>query len=305
VTDDGGARRTAPRVSVVVATAGRPDLLRQTLPSLAASVKRVPGTELLIVEQRGKTAEELCKELDVGAVVIRDAGLGASRARNIGSERAAGEVVLFTDDDCVVPDAWVEDHQQAHAAASVVASCGAVQGLTRAPTGDDLTALVAVHRRGAAPWTIGHGSNIAVRRSALAAIGGWDERMGPGTTRPAGEDADLIFRLLREGDIVSGVGAPVLHVDWRNAAENVRNLRTYELGAGAWIGKALRNQGVTKAYPLVTGRLRLLADRWRVATSNGDRVETARGLVQFGVGLARGFALKEERAMPDGRSSEG
>ena len=293
------------RVSVVVVTAGRPDLLRQTLPTTAAAVNRVRGTELVIVEQRGQMVEKLCAELDVGATVVADPGIGASRARNIGTARSGGDVVLYTDDDCMVPESWVEEHQQALAASRIVASCGAVEGLTRAPTGDDLTALSRVHGRSAAPWTVGHGSNIAVRRSVLTLIGGWDERIGPGTRLPAGEDADLIFRLLRQGDIVSGVGDPVVHVGWRTDMEEARNLRSYELGAGTWIGKALRTEGITKAYPLVGGRLRLLAERWRMARTRGDRTETVRGLVGFGAGLVRGYALQKQGPMTNGRPREG
>jgi glycosyltransferase involved in cell wall biosynthesis len=306
VTDLSGVGEPAPsRVSVVVVTAGRPDLLRQTLPALSTAVQGVPGAELVIVEQRGNTVEKLCAELDVAAAVVSDPGRGASRARNIGTARSGGDVVLYTDDDCIVPESWVEEHQRAHATLRVVASCGAVEGLTRAPTGDDLAALSRVHGRSAAPWTVGHGSNIAVRRSVLTAIGGWDERIGPGTRLPAGEDADLIFRLLRQGDVASGVGDPVVHVDWRTDTEDMRNLRSYELGAGTWIGKALRTEGITKAYPLVGGRFRLLAERWRMARTRRERAETAQGFVRFGAGLVRGYALQEQRPMADGRPREG
>ena len=304
MTESGVAGDDRPRMSVVIATAGRPGLLRQALPAAAASVRRVPGAELVVVEQTSEVAEKLCSELGITAVVVFDPGRGVSRARNIGTARAAGEVVLFTDDDCIVPEAWVEDHLGAHAAASIVASCGAVGGLSRAPTGDDLAAVSGIHTKTSAPWTVGHGSNLAVRRSVLSALGGWDERIGPGTRLPAGEDADLIFRLLRAGDIVSGVGAPVSHIEWRTAAESARNLRSYELGAGAWIGKALRNQGVKQAYPLVLGRLGLLGERWRTAHSRDDRVETVRGFVTFGAGLARGYVLEKEGPVSQGRPRE-
>src|SRR4051812_31773577 len=109
-----------PRMSVVVATSGRAELLRQTLPALAASVAAVSGAELLIVEQRGRATVGLCADLGVAAEVVSDPGQGASRARNLGTAEAEGEVVLFTDDDCVVPERWVADHQRAHAAGTIV-----------------------------------------------------------------------------------------------------------------------------------------------------------------------------------------
>ena len=89
---------------------------------------------------------------------------------------------------------------------------------------------------------IGHSANMAVRRDALLAIGGFDERIGPGTAGSfMGEDADVIHRLLCTGaTAVSGTGSPVEHVGWRSTQETRLNLFAYERGAGNWIGKALR-----------------------------------------------------------------
>lgn len=229
--------------TVVVCTRERPRLLEETLPTVAAAAQRVAGTGLVVVEQGRPAAAAICARLNVEAQVLHDDGVGAARGRNLGARKAGGSVVLFTDDDCAVPAEWVRDHLEAMAEPDVVASFGVVDGVSRFSTqAPDPVAWPALHHAGSPPWAIGHSSNMAVRRDALLEVGGFDERFGPGSPRGVlGEDAELIVRLLRcGGTIRSGTGAPVRHLEWRSPQEHYRNLTAYERGAGAWIGKLLR-----------------------------------------------------------------
>jgi GT2 family glycosyltransferase len=246
---------------------------------------------VVIVEQGQPAAAALCAQLGVEASVIADSERGASRARNVGARCSHGDALLFTDDDCVVPETWVRDHLDALADGTVDAAFGAVTGLSRTE-GADPTALSRVHRHASLPWHVGHGSNMAVRRSAFDAVGGWDDRLGPGTGRPAGEDADLIVRLLAAGFAVrSGVGSPVVHMDWRTGDEQRRNLQAYDLGAGVWIGKVLRTQGRRIGLRYVRARRRLFADRRRQAEGLGARVTVFHAMLTFVRGLVRGYRL--------------
>jgi GT2 family glycosyltransferase len=281
--------------TVIVCTRNRPAQLRESLPAVALAVSRVPASELLIVEQGDRVVEDICAELDIKATVVHDDAVGAARARNHASRVARGDVLLFTDDDCDAGPSWVSDHLNAMHDQRLTASFGAVDGLTRlaAPGVVDPTRRRRRHRRGTAPWLVGHSANMAVTRDAFAAVGGFDERLGPGAPgRLIGEDADLIFRLLRRGAVVaSGVGDAVQHLGWRSAGENTSNLVAYERGAGAWIGKALReNRRV--AVPHFRERVALL---WaRVAHHPGllaSPVTIIRSIGAFGVGLVRGLTM--------------
>jgi glycosyltransferase involved in cell wall biosynthesis len=253
----------SPSATVILCTRNRPDLLRRAVQSASLALAR--GAEFIIVEQGEPAAAALCKELEIDAVVVRDTGVGAARARNIGSRRATGDVLLFTDDDCEVPPTWVSDHLGEFSDEEVVASFGVVTGLSRLqPPGGgeqdtDPVSWRGRHRRGALPWNIGHSANMAVRRSAFVAVGGFDERLGPGAPGAyIGEDADLIVRLLdSDGLAVSGVGQPVRHAEWRSDQETANNLVSYERGSGAWIGKTLRsNRSIGGRY--LRDRLTLL-----------------------------------------------
>jgi glycosyltransferase involved in cell wall biosynthesis len=235
--------RTDRSASIVICTRERPQLLERCLRAVAVAAAEVPGTEVVIVEQGAPSAARICAEIGLDALVVSDEGVGASRARNIGAETARGEVVLFTDDDCEVPPGWVRSHLYTLRDREVAASFGRVGGL-RLYEEDDPTTIPLRHRKGIVPWRIGHASNMAVFRADLLAVGGFDERLGPGIPGKAtGEDADLIARLLRAGYfLATGGGDAVSHVDWRSETDQHSNLVDYEYGAGLWIGKAFREE---------------------------------------------------------------
>ncbi len=289
------------RATIVLCTRERPDVLEASLPSVAQAAANAQGTQMLIVEQGEPRAREICNRLGIPATVLHDDGTGAARARNLGAAKAAGEIVLFTDDDCHVPPEWVVDHVAAIKNGGVVATCGVVRGIS--PLGDegeDPVAWPAYHHAGSPPWAIGHSSNMAVWRDVLLAAGGFDERFGPGA--PGSficEDADLIVRLLRSGGAIrAGVGTPVQHVEWRSAGENYRNLRAYERGSGAWIGKLLREDR-DAAVPYLRERIELLRNRL------GDQISVRTHpmlalltVVDFVRGLAFGLRLSAWNGSP-------
>lgn len=119
------------------------------------------------------------------------------------------------------------------------------------------------------------------------------------------EDADLIVRLLNAGGTVaSGVGAPVEHLDWRSEAADYRNLRAYERGAGAWIGKLLREQP-RAALPYLGPRLYPLDARIREAFfERRGRTQTVLSVGSFARGLCfwdRTPKMGESRRRRDNR----
>lgn len=276
--------------TAVLCTRGRPELATEAIAHLARAVAAAGDAELLVVEQGGP--ELAAAAGAVGARHVHDPGRGVSRARNIGARHAAGDIVLYTDDDCIVPASWVSGHVLALADAEVTATFGVVSGLARGE-GPDPVARRARHRVGAAPWDIGHSSNMAVRRAALLAVGGFDERLGPGAPgRAAGDDPDLIVRLLAAGAVIeSGVGEPVVHVPWRDDAETRSTLLAYEWGAGAWLGASLRARRPYVARH-VRIRLRMLRRLAREQWDAGSRSAPARLTGAFVLGLLHGVRLE-------------
>ncbi len=300
--------QTRSTASVVVCTRDRPELLRTCLLSIGRAVTDMPETEVIVVEQGRPAAGALCSEIGLPATVVRDERTGVSRARNIGAQRARGDVVLFTDDDCEVPADWVERHLEALADPEAHASFGEVSGLSRWGDAElDPAARPSRHSQGSPPWLIGHSSNMAVRRAAFLSAGGFDERLGPGSgSRAAGEDADLIVRLLRSGAVLlSGTGEAVRHIEWRSVAEHAAMLVAYEHGAGVWIGKALREQP-RAALAHLRWRVGLLRDYAADGRENeGGPVPTLALAGALARGLATGVRMHPWRGRPSTRDDRG
>ncbi len=109
-----------PKVSVVIPTFNRADKLRDCLHGLSQQSMR--DFEIIIVDDASTDGTSEVVSAFVAAhpalrisTVRLEKNRGCATARNEGINRAVGEVVFFTDDDCVVPSNWLEVHMDAHA----------------------------------------------------------------------------------------------------------------------------------------------------------------------------------------------
>jgi GT2 family glycosyltransferase len=81
---------------------------------------------------------------------------------------------------------------------------------------------LARHRRGGAPvWDIGAGANMAFRRAAVLAAGGFDERLDVGAAGCSG-DSELWYRLLAAGGVCVYTPAAVVHHHHRRTLPELR-----------------------------------------------------------------------------------
>lgn len=239
-------------ITALVCTRDRPALLAEALAALAAGSG--DGDELLVVDAGDGPAGDVPS----GTKVLRSPP-GKSRQLNAGIRAAAHDVVVITDDDCLVPPGWPRAMAEAvRHHDDVGAAFGPVEGLSAVPGAPPPRRLPP----GEAPawtWEYAHGAAMAVRRSAVLAVGGFDESLGPGTAGRAGEDHDLALRLREAGwRVVVADAPPVVHAAWRSTDEERANARTYERGAGAVVGRALRRAPrSTLRYAAVRGRHQL------------------------------------------------
>ncbi len=195
------------RVSVVVPTYRRPDLLDRCLSALLAQDLDPAAYEVVIAddaagEDTRRLVEKWSQLSRCALVYVPVTGThGPAAARNAGWRRARGPVVAFTDDDCVPDRGWL----RAGLAAlkdGVAAVCGGVRmPLPRPPTD---------YERNEAGLETAEfvTANCFCRRDVLAEIGGFDERF----TLAWREDSDLHFTLLERGyAVVRAPEALVVH----------------------------------------------------------------------------------------------
>ena len=148
---------------------------------------------------------------DVRLLSIPPSGLSA--ARNIGAEAATGEILAFTDDDCEPDREWLVRLGRAFLDSEISAAGGPnlpppartpIEAVIRSAPGAPSHVLFDDTHAEHLP-----GCNIAVRRAAFDAIGGFDPIF-----RTAGDDVDFCWRLSDAGHRLGFVpGAFVWH--WR------------------------------------------------------------------------------------------
>jgi GT2 family glycosyltransferase len=175
--------------SVVIPTHNRPASLARCLRALSAQLS-APDFEVVVVDNGSDPP------LDTPVVrglprarLLRTDFPGPGPARNRGWRTAAGEVVLFTDDDTEPGPEWVA------AACAFLAERRdhvGVEGPVSSPPWDPLREHSLENGRPGAYWTC----NLAFRRDALVRLDGFDERLAYHC-----EDMDLAFRALRLGPI--------------------------------------------------------------------------------------------------------
>lgn len=105
---------TAPKFSVVICTYNQADALKNALLSINNSkgIAAASDIELLVVINNSTdNTEEICKKFATISIVpfryVFEIEQGLSYARNRGVEESSGELIVFTDDDVVVPDHWL------------------------------------------------------------------------------------------------------------------------------------------------------------------------------------------------------
>jgi len=186
------------RVSVVVVSHGRPRDLRRCL--VACSQLDYAAFELVVVaDLRGLYAiEDLPFKRTLRIVQFDDTNI--SKARNLGIGQSGGDIVAFIDDDAVPEPTWLHHLNKTFRTTDAAAVCGSVSGRNGISdqsfcpwiTPDGQTYDGTGVPSGAVPKLVG--TNMAIRRDALAAINGFDPNF-----RFFLEDADLSFRLASAG----------------------------------------------------------------------------------------------------------
>jgi GT2 family glycosyltransferase len=245
-----------PAFTIVVCTRDRPGPLARCLAALA----RLEGVEHEVVVVDSASPDSATREVVAATPFryVREELPGLDRARNRGAAEARHDLLAYTDDDTEADPGWLRGLAAAFAEPTVAAVTGRVlaaetetpaqrlferhgAGMDKGPVRRDF------RRDTMRPWErvatqrIGVGANLAVRKAALEAIGGFDPALDVGTPARGAGDLDLFYRLLRAGLAIRyEPSAVVRHHHRRGMPELRRQLRDNACSFGVYLLRLCR-----------------------------------------------------------------
>jgi O-antigen biosynthesis protein len=197
-----------PRVSVVVAVYNGAETLDQCIQSLRVLEYPGPEPELIVVDNgsRDGTLALLDRHRD-RVTVAHERRRGAAAARNTGVRQASGEVVAFTDADCVVDSAWLRHLVQPLRDPRVGIAGGTILSAEPRTTVTLFGERIHDHHKAIQVYRPHYAITMswASRREVLQRLGGFDESF------LRAQDVDLAYRIQQTGLTLSFVPEAIVY----------------------------------------------------------------------------------------------
>jgi GT2 family glycosyltransferase len=206
-----------PVATVCVSTYNRAPQLSRLLEALEA--QDTPDVEVVVYDDASTDATPVVidawRERLRLTVLTGARNMGPASGRNQAWQRASGDLVLFTDDDCLPSRSWVSAHLAAQAPRRVTV------GRTEPEPGQLQGPFSRTMQVRDARWF--QTCNVSYPRALLVELGGFDERF----RRAAGEDTELGLRAVAAGAEPFFAGDAVVHHEvrpssWRAAMREAR-----------------------------------------------------------------------------------
>jgi glycosyltransferase involved in cell wall biosynthesis len=244
-------------LSLLICTRNRATQLAQTLQRVA-KIRTQLNWELIIVDNASTDATvavvaEFAATYNRSVQTIVQEGRGVACAKNAGWRATRSEVVCCIDDDCYPEedflDAMFECFQQDQ-------RVGFVGGriLLYDPTDRRITIQESLEPLSFPAGSfirpgIIQGANIAYRRAALEAVGGFDPWFGAGAIY-SGDETELMARLSAGGWKGAYNPNPAVyhHHGRKSASDEWRLMRWYDRGRGAYYAKYILNKTTRGVY---------------------------------------------------------
>ncbi len=222
--------KSTPDISIIIPAYNCEKTIQKCLESLI--VQNYPSYEIIIVDD-GSTdsTANICAGYETVKLIQTTNG-GPSRARNIGVKAAKGDIVAFTDSDCIIHHDWIKELQKGFSSDDVVSVGGnQISPTDETPFGKcvqdtfSMLGFATSYMKTHTTLTVtshNPSCNSSYRKSVFEKIGGFDQSLWPG------EDVDLDHRLNRLGfTLIRNTKAIVQHYRPQTLSELSKMMKRY------------------------------------------------------------------------------
>lgn len=266
------------QLSVVICTYNRCESLKVTLESLLRQeTSESFDYEIIVVDnnstdQTKSTVESFRDKFNGRLRYVFEKQQGLSFARNRGVSEGSGEIVVFTDDDCIASKDWIQN------LANLFLEHKEIGVITGKTCSYDSTAIMysmkissnrEIFQYPSNPWDIGNGNNFAVRRNVFKEMGGFKCNFGAGTQIGSAEDTEYFYRALKnKHDIMYDPSAIIFHNHGRLTEKEIVSVElNYAKGRGAFYLNNIADLFVVKLFYY---EVRRLLSKWLTSFKNRD-----------------------------------
>lgn len=236
------------KLSIIIASYNRSESLVSFLRQIEGQV--VPAAlewEVVIVDNNSTDATQalvapFVSENPQRFRYLLETRQGKSTALNTGIRQAAGEILVFTDDDCIPGHDWLASiaHEfTLYPSLSVVGGRVELYNRLDKPVSIRTCTERTVVSSPSQLFSLLIGCNMAIHRRVFAAVGEFDPFLGPGHKTQAFEDLDFLYRVYKQGfEIAYAPEVLVYHNHGRTTDAEIDRLnRNYLVGRGAFYCK--------------------------------------------------------------------
>jgi glycosyltransferase involved in cell wall biosynthesis len=257
-------RHDAAPVAVIIPTYNRAARLAETLDRLASTQCRIPKWEVIVVDNNSTddtraVVESRAATFPVPLRYVFEGAQGRSRALNTGIAACSAQILVFTDDDVLVGEGWLDAASAPLLAGDDIDYTGGpVRPLWEAPRPDwlspnksDLWGTIAILDYGNEAFVFEErrrvplGANMAARRTLFERVGMFSSRLGRTGTRLLGQEVpEMLARARAAG--ARGLYVPEMIVDHHVPASRLQKsyFRRW------WYGKGISRAELDRLQPL-------------------------------------------------------
>jgi glycosyltransferase involved in cell wall biosynthesis len=250
--------------SIVIPTFNRSGLLAETLDCIAARCRLAQPWEVIVVDNNSsdntrEVVESRTSSFPVPLRYLFEGAQGRSHALNAGIAASEATILVFTDDDVLVSESWLQAAVTPLLAGDVEYTGGPVRPIWEVARPkwlsmerSDIWGTIAILDYGRERFVFEErrrvplGANMAVRRSLLNRVGGFDGRLGRSNSRQLLGQEVPEFLARARGARARGMYVPEMMVDHHVPARRL----TKSYFRRWWYGKGLSRAQLDRLQPV-------------------------------------------------------